>query len=171
MSLDHLWSGWRSSYVTHVVDQRLARDGSAEGSIFQQILHADRPDEETYVVHRGQQCAVLLNIYPYTTGHVMVMPMRAVAALGDLTDDEHAEMWSLVRDAATAIESAFSCDGINIGLNLGEAAGAGVPDHLHVHVLPRWSGDTNFMTTTANTRVLPVSLAEAWERLRAAWPA
>ena len=72
--------------------------------------------------------------------------------------------------AETAIESAFSCDGINIGLNLGEAAGAGVPDHLHVHVLPRWSGDTNFMTTTANTRVLPVSLAEAWQRLRAAWP-
>jgi diadenosine tetraphosphate (Ap4A) HIT family hydrolase len=170
MSLDHLWSGWRSAYVTQVVDQRQARDATVDGSIFEQIFAADASDDEKFVVHRGETCAVLMNIYPYTTGHVMVMPVRAVAGLADLTDDEHAELWCLVRDAAAAVQAAFTCDGLNIGLNLGEAAGAGVPDHLHVHVLPRWSGDTNFMTVTANTRVLPVSLAEGWERLRAAWP-
>jgi ATP adenylyltransferase len=170
MSLEHLWSGWRSTYVTQVVDQRHEVAAAGEGTVFERILGADGPDDETFVVHRGERCAVLLNIYPYTTGHVMVMPVRAVARLDDLTDEEHDELWSLVRDTARAVQQAFGCDGLNIGLNLGEAAGAGVPDHLHVHVLPRWSGDTNFMTTTANTRVLPVSLAEAWERLRAAWP-
>jgi diadenosine tetraphosphate (Ap4A) HIT family hydrolase len=170
MSLEHLWSGWRSAYVTRVVDQRQASVEPGAGSIFEQILAAEGTDDETFVVHRGVTCAVLLNIFPYTTGHVMVMPNRAVAALGDLTPEEHAELWALVRDAAEAVQAAFGCDGLNIGLNLGEAAGAGVPDHLHVHVLPRWSGDTNFMTATANTRVLPVSLAEAWERLRSAWP-
>lgn len=171
MSLEHLWSGWRSTYVTQIVDERARSAGDAvEGSVFERILASGRPDAETYVVHRGVTCAVLMNIYPYTTGHLMVMPQRAVPALGDLTSDEHAELWALVRDAAAAVQLAFQCDGLNIGLNLGEAAGAGVPDHLHVHVLPRWTGDTNFMTATANTRVLPVSLEESWERLRAAWP-
>jgi ATP adenylyltransferase len=171
MSLEHLWSGWRSTYVTNLVEER-SRDAGDEvsGSVFERILGCGRPDEETFVVHRGDTCAVLMNIYPYTTGHVMVMPVRAVAGLDDLTPEEFAELWTLVRAAATAVQKAFGSEGLNIGLNLGAAAGAGVPDHLHVHVLPRWSGDTNFMTATANTRVLPVSLAEAWERLREAWP-
>lgn len=142
----------------------------AEGSIFERILASGYPDEETFVVHRGQQVAALLNIYPYTSGHLMVLPLRAVAELEALTDDEHAELWSVVRDAVTAAKSAFRCEGVNVGVNLGEAAGAGVPDHLHVHVVPRWAGDTNFTTSIANARVLPVSLADSWQRLRAAWP-
>jgi len=170
MSLEHLWSGWRSAYLNQIVGERDGAEREPSGSVFERILGSDRSDAETYVVYRGPTCSVLLNIYPYTTGHVMVMPNRAVPGLGDLTPDEHRELWDLVRDAASALQAAFDCDGLNIGLNLGEAAGAGVPDHLHVHVLPRWSGDTNFMTATANTRVLPVSLDETWERLRAAWP-
>jgi ATP adenylyltransferase len=172
MSLEHLWSGWRSTYVTQITDERAGggADDAAAGSVFERILASERPDAETFVVHRGERCAVLLNIYPYTTGHVMVMPVRAVPGLDDLEPDEFTELWRLVRDAAHAVQTAFGSDGLNIGLNLGEAAGAGVPDHLHVHVLPRWTGDTNFMTATANTRVLPVSLVETWERLRAAWP-
>jgi ATP adenylyltransferase len=172
MSLEHLWSGWRSPYVGGVIEDRVA-DGPAPevgGSLFERILGSGLPDEETMVVHRGATCAVLMNIYPYTNGHVMVMPQRAVADLEDLTPEEQAELWTLVRDATVALKAAFRCEGLNVGANLGSAGGAGVPDHLHIHVLPRWQGDTNFMTATANTRVLPVSLQESWQRLRAAWP-
>jgi len=98
------------------------------------------------------------------------VPRRAVAALAELTDDEHAALWSTVRDAVAAVEAAYSPGGVNVGLNQGAAAGAGVPGHLHVHVLPRWSGDTNFMTATADTRVLPEALGETWRRLVDAWP-
>ena len=113
---------------------------------------------------------MVMNAYPYTNGHVMVLPQRAAADLTDLTDGERAELWALVTDAVAAVRAAFRADGVNVGLNLGAAAGAGVPDHLHVHVLPRWGGDTNFMTAVADTRVLPESLSSSWQRLRDAWP-
>ena len=109
-------------------------------------------------------------VLPCTSGHMLVLPRRAVATLDALTTDEHLELWSTVRDAVAAIGEAYSPDGMNIGLNLGRAAGAGIDGHLHVHVLPRWSGDTNFTTTTAGTRVLPEALDETWRRLRGAWP-
>jgi ATP adenylyltransferase len=101
----------------------------------------------------------------------MVLPLRAVSDLGDLTDDEHSELWNLVRAAVAAIRSAFRCDGVNVGLNMGEAAGGSQSDHLHVHCVPRWVGDANFISVAAETRVLPVSLDEAWERLGVAWEA
>ena len=140
-----------------------------EQTLFEAIDASGLPDEETFVVHRGPKCLALLNAYPYTSGHLLVMPRRAVAALAELTDDEHAALWSMVRDAVAAVEAAYSPGGVNVGLNQGAAAGAGVPGHLHVHVLPRWSGDTNFMTTTADTRVLPEALGETWRRLVEAW--
>ncbi len=105
-----------------------------------------RPDDETFVVHRGARVAVVLNAYPYGSGHLLVLPTRAVADLPDLTADEAAELWATVTDAVAAIRAAYAPDGVNVGLNLGSAAGAGVPDHLHVHVLPRWAADANFMT-------------------------
>jgi ATP adenylyltransferase len=98
------------------------------------------------------------------------MPDREVADLAELTDEEHAELWSTVREAVTAVRAAYDPDGVNIGANLGEAAGAGVPGHVHVHVLPRWSADSNFMTAVAETRVLPEALPDTWARLTAAWP-
>ena len=100
----------------------------------------------------------------------MVMPYREVAALEDLTAGEHAELWSGVRDAVVALKAAYAPDGVNVGMNLGQAAGAGVPGHLHVHCLPRWAGDTNFMTSVAEIRVLPESLDVSWQKVRAAWP-
>ena len=112
----------------------------------------------------------LLNAYPYTSGHLMVMPVRHVADLEELTADESAALWAAATDAVRAIKAAYRPEGINLGLNLGRAAGAGVPGHLHVHVVPRWNGDTNFMTTVAETRVLPESLGETDAKLRAAWP-
>ena len=143
---------------------------AGEQTLFEAIEASGLPDEETFVVHRGPKCLALLNAYPYTSGHLLVVPRRAVAALAELTEDEHAALWSTVRDAVAAVEAAYSPGGVNVGLNQGAAAGAGVPGHLHVHVLPRWSGDTNFMTTTADTRVLPEALGQTWRRLVEAWP-
>ena len=122
------------------------------------------------MVHRGPTCFAVMNVYPYSTGHLMVLPRRAVAELGELAMDEHEELWSTVRDAGVAVQTALKPGGVNVGLNIGRAAGAGIPDHLHVHVVPRWSGDTNFTTTVANIRVLPESLKDSWARIREAWP-
>ena len=141
-----------------------------EQTLFEAIEASGLRDEETFVVHRGSKCLALLNAYPYTSGHLLVVPRRAVAALAELTEDEHAALWSTVRDAVAAVEAAYLPGGVNVGLNQGAAAGAGVPSHLHVHVLPRWSGDTNFMTATADTRVLPEALGETWRRLVEVWP-
>ena len=184
MGLDHLWAGWRSSYIESVdagvpeggavagergtVPADVTDEAPETGSLFERILRLD--DQEGFIVRRGARAAVILNAYPYTNGHVLVMPVRAAARLDELDTDELLELWQLVTTAVSAIETAYGCDGVNVGVNLGKAAGAGVPDHLHVHVLPRWEGDTNFMTAVADTRVLPEPLSRSWEKLRAAWP-
>lgn len=170
MTLDHLWAGWRSAYIQAVTtdDSVLAPD--EHGSLFERILGSGRPDDETFIVHRGEHCFVILNAYPYTNGHVLVLPNRAVADLAELSPDEHEQLWRFVTDAVGAIQTAYSCDGVNVGMNLGRAGGAGVPDHLHVHVLPRWDGDTNFMTAIAETRVLPETLGQTFTKLRTTWP-
>jgi len=167
--VEHLWAGWRMPYIRAGSDEE--RSDIAEGmTLFESILHSGRPDDETYILWRGEHSFALLNAYPYTSGHVMVLPQRGVPLLSDLTPDEHVELWEGVRRAAAAITSAYEPHGMNIGANLGRGAGAGFPDHLHVHVLPRWEGDTNFMTSVANTRVLPEALADSWLRIRHAWP-
>jgi ATP adenylyltransferase len=167
--IDRLWAGWRIPYVES--------DGEGDTiprvpgkSLFENIEQCGLPDEQTYVVWRGDRCFALLNAFPYTSGHVMVLPKRAVAELEQLDVDEHAELWAAVRDAVVAIKAAYRPEGVNVGINLGAAAGAGVPGHLHVHVLPRWMADTNFITSVAEARVLPESLSSTWQKLRAAWP-
>ena len=167
MSLDRWWAGWRHEYIDAAFAQEL-EDG--DGSLFERILGSGLPDEEAFVVSRGPLVSALLNAYPYNSGHLLVLPNRAVPKLSDLTDEEELALWRTVRDGVDAIEAAYTPEGVNVGLNLGRAAGAGVPDHLHVHCLPRWFGDTNFITTVAETRVLPEALSVSWERLRAAWP-
>jgi ATP adenylyltransferase len=165
-----MWSGWRLPYIARGDDERAAE--VPEGlSLFEGILRSGLPDETTYILWRGATCFALMNAFPYTTGHLMVLPQRAVAELDGLTDDEFTELWQGVRLAVSALKGAFRPQGVNVGLNLGAAAGAGFPGHLHVHCLPRWSGDTNFMTTVAETRVLPESISDSWRKLRAAWPA
>ncbi len=119
---------------------------------------------------RGETTFAILNRYPYTSGHVLVMPYREVGDLETLTAAEHTELFATIVTTVTAIKTAYSPQGVNVGFNLGEAAGAGVPTHLHGHVLPRWNADSNFMTAVAETRVLPESLDRTWERLRAVWP-
>ena len=166
--LDRLWAGWRTEYVSSA-----GSTGPAdEGCVFCRILASRDGDKATKVVWRGARVAVLLNAYPYTSGHLMVMPTRHVGELEELDprNGEAAELWSAVTAAVRALKVAYSPEGINVGANLGRAAGAGVPGHFHVHALPRWNGDTNFMTSVAETRVLPESLDATWEKLRAAWP-
>ncbi len=141
-----------------------------DGTIFERILNSGLPDEDTYVLARGEHCAAILNIYPYGTGHLMVMPRRAAADLLDLSTDAYEELWSMVRDAVAAIRVAYNPEGVNVGTNIGRAAGASIPDHLHVHCLPRWSADTTFLTAVANVRMLPEAIEDTWHKLREAWP-
>lgn len=173
--LDHLWATWRSAYVGRIVDSRMlpSADEAAGHSLFERILAGadEEGDEAAGVLWRGPTCFALLNLYPYTAGHLMVLPQRGVAELEDLTDVEHTELWEAVRSSVTALKNALRCDAVNVGLNLGAAAGGSQSDHLHVHCVPRWAGDANFIAVAAETRVLPISLAEAAERIRAAWPA
>ncbi len=165
--LDRIWAGWRSAYVSGGAT-RSVPDG--DGSIFERILSCGLPDRETYVLARRENCTALLNVYPYGTGHLMVLPNQAVPDLLDLDPEVHAELWSMVRDAVGAIRSAYAPDGVNVGTNLGRAGGASIPGPLHVHCLPRWSGDTTFLATIAETRMLPEPLDTTWEKLREHWP-
>ncbi len=178
MPLDQLWATWRSMYVTGAAESRstlpgdLAPGSPADGlSLFERILDSGAPDAETFIVHRGPTCFVILNRFPYTSGHLMVLPNRAVADIEDLDDVEFEDLWDLVRTAVVALKSTLRCDGVNVGINLGRPAGGSQADHLHVHCVPRWVGDANFMAVVGGSQVMPVSLPEIWEQLREHWPA
>ena len=139
-------------------------------SLFTSIVQSGLSDDESYIVHRGGTVFVLLNAFPYATGHTLVVPYRQIADLEDLEPDEATELWSTVTDVVRAVKSAYSPGGVNVGINLGKPAGGSISEHLHVHVVPRWTGDGNFMTAIANTRTLPEALADTAAKLRAAWP-
>ena len=160
--MDYLWSPWRYQYVS--------KSGPASGCIFC-IKSSEQRDEENHIVHRGERNFVILNIYPYTTGHLMIAPYEHIAALGPATEPVLTEMMQLARLAEINLRELYHLQGLNIGMNVGEAAGAGVPGHIHLHVLPRWSGDTNFITTVAETRVLPESLDVTYAKLKKAFSA
>ena len=165
--LDRIWNGWRNEYV---VDAS-ARPVAGEGSLFTQILQSGLSDEETHIVHRGQLTFAILNAFPYTPGHLMVLPYRELSNLEDLRGNEHTELWATVTDAVRAVKTAYSPGGVNVGINLGQPAGGSVSAHLHVHVVPRWSGDSNFMTSIAEARTLPEALSQTATKLRAVWRA
>ena len=156
MTLERLWTPWRLAYVTG--------DGRPEGCVFCTALA--EADAEALIVFRGATCFVILNLFPYNNGHLMVVPNRHFASLIDATPDELTELITLARRTEIALREAYSPHGMNMGINIGKAAGAGVLDHLHVHAVPRWTGDTNFMTVVGTTRVLPEELPAAAERLR-----
>ena len=165
MSLEHLWAGWRRDYIVDATARARAGDAEQDESscVFCRLAASGPPSEDNLVVWRGALTFVVMNAYPYASGHVLVLPLRHVGPLAELTDAESAELWSATQQAVAAIESAYEPDGLNMGANLGHAAGAGLPSHVHLHVLPRWSGDTNFMTTVAETRVMPETLATVLE--------
>jgi ATP adenylyltransferase len=166
--VERLWAGWRiPSMLSDRAEQTEPVDD--DRTLFERIRTSDLPDDETFVIERREQVFVVLNRYPYSNGHVLVVPNRAVENLEDLTVDESHALWDAVGDSVVALKRAFRPDGINVGLNLGDGAGPSVPDHVHVHVLPRWRADTNFMTALADVRVLPQTLHDSWEALRAVW--
>ncbi len=154
--MERLWAPWRSAYVT-------GASGGDTGCIFCDI---DRPGRGELVLVRGRFTYVLLNLYPYNNGHLMVVPYRHIPNLAATTADEQAELMRFTRDAEIALTEAYQPQGINMGINLGRPAGAGVVDHVHIHAVPRWNGDTNFMTAIGNTRVLPEDLAATKKRLQ-----
>ena len=158
--MDYLWSPWRYRYLTDAPP--------IAGCIFCEMAAANL-DEERLIVFRGQLNFVVLNRFPYTSGHLMVVPYRHMAELAELNDAEADEMFSLVRKAERHLRKIYRPDGLNIGMNLGESAGAGIAGHIHMHVLPRWTGDANFMTTVGETRVLPEELPVTWKRLKRAF--
>ena len=157
--MERLWAPWRLSYVT---------GERPEGCVF--CNHLKQSDEDALIVHRGERAYVVLNLYPFGSGHLMIVPTRHVAAPRDLAAEERVELWELLDRSLGAIESALGAQGHNVGFNLGAAAGAGIADHLHLHVVPRWSGDYNFMPVLADIRVMPQYLAETRAALVAAWP-
>ena len=155
--MDYLWSPWRYRYVTGADPQ--------VGCVFCRKLDENK-DEENFIVYRGLNNFVLLNLYPYTSGHVMIAPYRHIGELSQADDATWAELAALTRKAEQALQSAYKPDGINLGMNLGKSAGAGIADHIHMHVLPRWHADSNFMSVIGETRVLPESLADTYRKLK-----
>jgi ATP adenylyltransferase len=156
MSLERLWSPWRLAYVS----------GSAEpkGCVFCEAL--SEAEAAPLVLYRGTACFVILNLFPYNNGHLMVVPNRHVATLAQAAPVELDEMIGLTRAAEMALTEAYRPQGLNVGMNLGRPAGAGIADHMHIHVVPRWTGDTNFMSVVGNVRVLPEDLEQTAGRLR-----
>jgi len=153
--VERLWSPWRLAYVS---------GGESQGCVFCNAV--SHPEGESLVLFRGTTAFVILNLYPYNNGHLMIVPNRHVATLADARPDELAELARLSRCAEIALTEAYHPQGINLGMNLGRPAGAGIADHIHVHVVPRWTGDTNFMSVVGQVRVLPEDLQHTAVRLR-----
>jgi ATP adenylyltransferase len=156
----YLWAPWRLSYI-----KRAGRAG--ERCIFCDLPRQGR-DRENRILHQGQRAFAILNTFPYNSGHLMVVPRRHVADPADLEDAEALELLHLATAAMAAIRETYHPEGFNIGMNIGRAAGAGILDHLHVHVVPRWVGDTNFMPVLGQVKVLPEDLGDTYDRLAAA---
>ncbi|HEX7157372.1 MAG TPA: HIT domain-containing protein [Edaphobacter sp.] len=187
--MDHLWTPWRYAYITRSeeksrtgVPPELSTWPAAEDKhcIFCNMIAAadyaiahgmqpERAERAIHLVHRGKFCFICLNAYPYSTGHVLITPYQHVDSLSLLPIDAAYEMMRLTQQTESVLQHVYRPNGINLGMNLGEAAGAGVAGHIHQHALPRWIGDTNFMTVTAETRVLPEALDVTWAKLRDAF--
>jgi ATP adenylyltransferase len=185
--MDHLWSPWRYAYITSAdksvragIPKALAAWPGDHGCVFCNLIASvdyaiangmDREKAEAAggVVMRGKHCFVCLNAYPYTSGHVMVMPYAHLDRLAVLPEETAQELMRLAQKTERVLEKVYAPHGFNFGLNVGKAAGAGVAGHLHLHAMPRWTGDTNFMTTVSETRVLPEDLETTWKRLRQAF--
>ena len=185
--MNRLWTPWRYDYITgnkkkgtrHGVPEALAAWPGDHGCVFCNMIAAadwaldhgmalEEAERAIHLIERGPTCFIVLNSFPYNNGHLMVVPYQHEASLAAVPAATAAEMMKLARRAEVALRSVYQPHGLNMGLNLGESAGAGVAEHLHLHALPRWNGDTNFMTVVAETRILPEMLDASWARLREA---
>ncbi len=162
--MDQLWSPWRSAYIKTANDRAAPPEGE---SIFARLVAEDN-DEENLILWRGSEVFVIMNLHPYNNGHLLVLPYRVVADYDALTDAERIALAQTVNRCIGWLRTALQPDGFNVGLNLGRAAGAGIPEHLHMHVVPRWEGDTNFMPATGSVKVIPESLTDTYNKIKAA---
>jgi len=158
--MDYLWTPWRFQYITSA--------GKTPGCVFCEKA-AEKDDRRALIVHRARHCFIILNAFPYTSGHAMVVPYAHLDSLQTLPEDARNEMMDLTQKLEGVLRKLYNPDGINLGMNIGKAAGAGVAGHIHMHVLPRWAGDSSFMTTVSETRVLPEDLETTWERMTKEW--
>ena len=163
--MDRLWSPWRLAYVTAAPTPH-SRCVFCDAVAGVDPEPRQTPSPEALLLVRGAWCFVVLNLYPYNNGHVMVVPNRHVASLAAATPEELTELMQFTRDAEVALGEAYQPQGINVGMNLGRSAGAGIADHIHIHLVPRWTGDTNFLSVFGETRVLPETLEQTAARLR-----
>lgn len=164
--MDKLWAPWRSRYVTSA-----AKDHDPE-CIFCEKLHADPAlDAENYLLARTERCFVLMNLYPYNNGHLLIAPKRHVGDIEELAADEMLELFEVTRWMIKVLRGAFSPDGFNMGINVGRVAGAGIPGHFHIHIVPRWNGDTNFMPVLGDVKVISEGLDDTYRKIRAAMEA
>lgn len=157
--MTHLFSTWRMAYI---------EAPKHDGCIFCDFPK-ERRDAERLIVHRGDACFVIMNLYPYNPGHMMVVPYRHTCEFESLSPEEAGEMWALAARAVRTLKELMHPDGLNLGMNLGKSAGAGIDQHLHLHVVPRWNGDTNFMPVLADTRSIPQAVEETYEKIVSAW--
>ncbi len=157
--MEYLWTPWRSAYMK--------AKKTAQECVFCRAAQNPEADAKTLVVYRGEYCFVILNRYPYTSGHLMMVPYDHVAKLELASEESTRELMVLARQAEQVLESIYKPEGLNLGMNLGAAAGAGIAQHLHLHMLPRWSGDANFMTTVCDARVIPEALEETYRKVSA----
>ena len=155
--MEQIWAPWRIQYV---------QMEKPPGCILCE-KPAQKSDAQNYILYRGSQNFVIMNSYPYNPGHLMVAPYRHVAGLDGLTDDELSEHFKIVSRCTKLLREAFNPQGFNIGINMGKAAGSGIDEHVHTHVVPRWQGDTNFMPVISNIRVVPQALTETYQKLKA----
>ena len=160
--MDRLWTPWRYQYISGAAGAEAADDGC----VLCRLAREKESDEQNFVIHRAARNFVVLNLYPYTSGHLMIVPYLHESSLDALDKDTTDELMDLAKRAQTALREAYRPEGFNLGMNLGRAAGAGVAGHVHLHVLPRWAGDANFMSTVGETRVLPVDLPTTYKKLR-----
>lgn len=164
MALERFSAAWRESYVTNAFEGKF--DEPPDACVFCQLAQ-EEVSASSGVLKRGAYTFVVLNAFPYGSGHLLVVPYRHVAGLEALAGAEYEEFSAMIRDVVVALTTTYDPDGMNVGMNLGSAAGAGIPKHVHAHALPRWNGDTNFMTTIGETRVLPEALASTWAKVHA----
>ena len=160
-----IWAPWRLKYVKGAKD-----DAGGECIFCAKPGQGEEHDEENLIVHRGERCFVILNLFPYTNGHLMVAPYEHVPTLPDMDPETLAELMALAQRAMVVLDEKYAPHGYNVGFNQGRVAGAGFEHHIHMHVVPRWGGDTNFMTAVAETRVLPEDIRTSWQKLKDAWP-
>ncbi len=154
--MERLWAPWRLEYIV---------GAKTEGCIFC-VFPQQNDDAKNHILRRGKQAFVIMNAFPYSNGHLLIAPYRHIACLTDLTDDENLEMMQLAQLSCNALTEVCRPDGFNLGMNLGTAAGAGIADHLHMHIVPRWTGDTNFMPVFADVKVIPEALQTTYDKLK-----